>query len=101
MTRIIAVCVKPLSPKRKQGMKSHPSLALRAQRSVLAVIVMLLCADLSPAALDPETKKPYQLQIVLHVAANRVFTQRFQEQLQRDLANQLKLVFGGLANIEV
>jgi hypothetical protein len=53
------------------------------------------------AALDPEAKKPYQLQIVLHIGANRLFTPLFQEQLQRDLANHLKLAFGNLAHIEI
>jgi len=53
------------------------------------------------ADLDPETKKPYQLQVVLQVAANRVFTPLFHEQIQRDVQNQLRLSFGDLARIEV
>jgi hypothetical protein len=53
------------------------------------------------ADLDADAKKPYQLQIVLHIGANRVFTPLFQEQLQRDVQNQLKIAFGDLAQVEV
>ena len=53
------------------------------------------------AQLDPNTKKPYQIEVVLQIASNRVFTPLFQEQLQRDVQNQLKLSFGVLARIEV
>ena len=90
-----------VSPKRKRGIRLRPLLALRANTIVISLLAMLLCTSSTRAALDPETKKPYQLQIVLHVAANRVFTPLFQEQLQRDLSNQLKLVFGDLARIDV
>ena len=48
------------------------------------------------AQLDPNTKKPYQIEVVLQIASNRVFTPLFQEQLQRDVQNQLKLSFGVL-----
>jgi len=62
-----------------------------------------LIASPSPghAALDADAKKPYQLQVVLHVGANRIFTPLFQEQLERDIANRLKLAFGDLAKVEV
>ena len=41
------------------------------------------------------------MQVVLRISADRLFTPLFQEQLQRDLANHLKLTFGNLAHIEI
>jgi hypothetical protein len=76
-------------------------LVIRAMPTVVALIAFALCTLSAHAALDPETKKPYQLQIVLNIGANRLFTPLFQEQLQRDLANHLKLTFGALAHIEI
>ena len=91
-------------PKRNQGPAQNPSLALRANKrfSLLPVIgLLLLLSSRAQASLDPETKKPYQLQIVLQIASNRAFTPLFQEQLQRDVQDQLKIFFGALARIEV
>ena len=72
---------------------------------ILAYVLMLfaLFAGSLPAraALDPEMKKPYQLQVVLQIGSNRVFTPLFQEQLQRDVRNHLQIRFGKLAHIEV
>jgi hypothetical protein len=93
-----------VSPKRQRGPAQNPSLALRANRrlSFLPVIGLLLfLSSPAQASLDPETKKPYQLQIVLQIASNRAFTPLFQEQLQRDVQDQLKIFFGALAHIEV
>ncbi|MBI3822161.1 MAG: hypothetical protein HY289_05710 [Planctomycetes bacterium] len=90
--------VQYLSPKRKRGILVDPSLALRAQ---IMVLLIALTGSTARADLDPETKKPYQLQIVLRVGGNRVITPLFQEQLQRDVQNQLKIAFGELARIEV
>jgi hypothetical protein len=53
------------------------------------------------AQLDPGAKTPYQMQVVLQVGANRVFTPLFQDQLERDVQNQLRLAFGDLAKIDV
>src|SRR5262245_44225584 len=52
-------------------------------------------------ALDPELKSPYQLRVVLHVAEQRMFTADFQNQLESQLRDQLRLTFGKLANVEV
>jgi tetratricopeptide (TPR) repeat protein len=73
------------------------------KRHVPEAVIGLLLLFSSPAqaSLDPETKKPYQLQIVLQIASNRAFTPLFQEQLLRDVQDQLKLYFGALARIEV
>jgi len=67
---------------------------------VLLFVAVLLWA--SPArALDPELKKPYQLQVILHIADNRFLTPLFQEQLERELRDHLQLAFGALARVEV
>ncbi len=71
-------------------------------RPALAVFLLLAVAtSTANAELDPQTKTPYQLQVVLQIGSNRVFTPLFQEQLQSDLANRLKLDFGALARVEV
>ena len=64
---------------------------------------LLLAFVTSPARaqLDPELDKPYRLQVVLHVADNRLLTPAFQEQLQGDLRDQLQLALGPLAKVEV
>ena len=74
---------------------------MRSTLTAIFVVGIYFTTTPARAALDPETKKPYQFQIVLHIDASRVFTPLFQEQLQRDLANELKLIFGALARIEV
>src|SRR6266545_3040891 len=53
------------------------------------------------AALDPELKTPYQLQVVLHVAEHRLLTPIFQEQLARELGEHLQQTYGALARVEV
>jgi hypothetical protein len=81
-----------------EGREKHPSLALRAP---IAILLLLAAAIPAQAALDPELKKPYQLQIVLHVADNRALTPLFQETLQRALGDQLRQSFGALAEVRV
>lgn len=61
---------------------------------------MCLCGS-SRAALDPEVGKPYQLQVVLHVAPHRLLTPVFKDQLQRELRDSLQAAFGFLAQVEV
>jgi hypothetical protein len=53
------------------------------------------------AALDPELKKPYQLEVVLYIADNRALTQLFQEEMLSALRDQLRQTFGALAQINV
>lgn len=71
------------------------------QRLLLILFITLALAPCAHAQLDPATKKPYHFEVVLQIGANRVFTPLFQEQLQRDVRNQLKLLFGDLARIDV
>ncbi|MBI2806988.1 MAG: hypothetical protein HYX68_18560 [Planctomycetes bacterium] len=67
----------------------------------MVLLFWVFVASRTLAALDPETKKPYRIQVVLRVAPNRVFTPLFHDQLQREVGNRLRLAFGALAKIEV
>jgi hypothetical protein len=53
------------------------------------------------AALDPELKKPYQLQVVLHYSAHRQLTQVFKDQLKRELRDSLQSQLGPMGQVEV
>lgn len=63
----------------------------------------LLLAALLPAltAADGPPKPPYYLRVVLHITPHRTFTPLFQEQLRRDVGDQLRLDLGTLAQVEV
>jgi hypothetical protein len=52
-------------------------------------------------ALEPDLKRPYRLQVVLHISDNNFLTPLFQEQLERELCDHLQLRFGALAKVEV
>jgi tetratricopeptide (TPR) repeat protein len=70
----------------------------------LILVALALCLAVpgaAHAALDPELKTPYQLQIVLQVAEHRLLTPVFQEQLARELRDHLQLTYGALARVEV
>ncbi len=70
-------------------------------RCMLAALFLAVGTGPAHAALDPETKTPYQLQVVLHVAENRFLTPLFQDQLERDLRVHLQQSFGKLAQVEI
>ena len=70
----------------------------------LRLCVSLLFLTIGPAAAhaqDPDLKKPYHLQVILHVADNRALTPFFKEELQRAVGDQLRQTFGELAKVEV
>jgi tetratricopeptide (TPR) repeat protein len=71
----------------------------------LALFSCLLAFALSTqdahAALDPESKSPYQLRVVLQIAEHRMLTPLFKEELKTSLRNQLQLALGKLAHVEV
>jgi tetratricopeptide (TPR) repeat protein len=78
----------------------------RGRTSSLSSLLLSLCAlcvlcGKSPAQLDPELKKPYQLQVVLHIADHRFLTPLFRKQVERELADHLRLTYGPLARVEV
>src|SRR5262249_37846548 len=79
--------------------------AMKPTNAALRISMILLLVALSTssarAELDAGAKKPYQLQVVLQIGNNRVFTPLFQEQVQRDVQNQLKIAFGDLARVQV
>jgi hypothetical protein len=64
-------------------------------------LLLLGNAPSACAQLDAGLQKPYQLQVVLQVAENRVLTPLFQMQLQNELRAQLALGLGRLAQVEV
>ena len=64
-------------------------------------VLLLVVAGPASAQLDPQRDKPYSLRVVLHLAPHRLFTPLFQEQLQNDLRDQLRLALGPLATVEV
>jgi len=61
---------------------------------------LCLCGE-SSAALDPESKTPYHIRIVLQVADHRMLTAQFQKHLEGDIRDQLQLALGKLAQVEV
>jgi hypothetical protein len=82
----------------KTQIRKGPLAPLRLCASFL---LLGLFATAARAQLDPELKKPYHLQVVLHIADNRALTQFFQEELQRSVGDQLRQTFGELAKVDV
>jgi hypothetical protein len=56
---------------------------------------------LARGAQDPEINKPYHLQVVLHVAPNRLLTPIFRDLVQRQLRDSLQAALGDLAQVEI
>jgi hypothetical protein len=52
------------------------------------------------AALDPETKKPYTVQVVLQTGAHPVFTKLYEDRLRRGLEDGLRAALGKLGQVE-
>lgn len=52
-------------------------------------------------ALDPESTKPYQLEVVLHLSKQRLLTDVFRDKLERELGDGLQEAFGDLARVKV
>jgi hypothetical protein len=57
--------------------------------------------SLAGAALDPQIDKPYHLQVVLRIARNRLLTQVFRDQVERQLQDSLQGALGDLAQVEI
>jgi hypothetical protein len=74
-------------------------------RVVLAVLCLGSIPALAGAAplahLDPEVGTPYRLQVVLHIAQHRQFTDVFRGQVERELHDTLQAALGDLAEVEV
>jgi tetratricopeptide (TPR) repeat protein len=54
-----------------------------------------------PLVLDSGWERPYHLQIILHVAPQRVFSPAFRAALEKELADLLRLQLGRLAHLEI
>jgi tetratricopeptide (TPR) repeat protein len=61
---------------------------------------LCLCGS-TKAAPDPELKTPYDIRVVLHLAEHRMLTPQFQKLLESQLRDQLQLMLGKLAKVEV
>src|SRR5205807_7411884 len=70
-------------------------------RFVLATLVLVLTPWSVRAALDPELKSPYELNVVLHVAKHPALTRVFREQVERELRAHLQGELEGLATVHV
>src|SRR5262249_8185599 len=84
------------------GHKFRPSSPIpKLLVSFLFCYVLLLPFSLAYAGLDPETDKPYTLQVVLGIAQHRLLTPVFQDQVLRELRDSLQAAMGDLTNVEV
>lgn len=71
-------------------------------RVFLAAFCVVACWPLpARCALDPEADKPYDLQVVLHIADHRLFTPVFKEQVRRELHDILQAALGDMGQVEV
>jgi hypothetical protein len=67
---------------------------------LLCPLSFLGCLPAARAA-DPGAQKPYQLQVVLHVARHRLLTDVFRDRVERELRDGLQASLGELARVEV
>jgi hypothetical protein len=67
----------------------------------LSSLCSLCLCGASSAALDAETKKPYQVTIVLHVAEHRLLTGDFRDRVEREVRDGLQAALGDLAEVKV
>jgi hypothetical protein len=74
---------------------------MSARPLLFAVCCVLCLGGRASAALDAETKKPYKLTVVLHVADNRLLTDAFQERVERELREGLQAALGDLGDVKV
>ncbi len=66
------------------------------------LLAFWLMTTSSALALDTETTKPYPLKLVIHFANHPLLsTPYFQEQVQRELRDNLQVALGDLAKVEV
>jgi hypothetical protein len=68
---------------------------------LLVVLAVFILPRPAAAELDPETKKPYRLRVVLHAEEHRALTPVFKGQLERELGGLLRNSFGPLVEVQV
>jgi hypothetical protein len=71
------------------------------QRLVLLAALLFAWPNPARADLNPESKTPYKLQVVLHFAPHRNMTDVFREQVKQFLGDSLQAALGELARVEV
>jgi hypothetical protein len=69
-------------------------------RLLVAILAGILTAPRAHA-LDAESDKPYQLQVVLHVSEHRMLTEVFRDRLKRELRDSLQGALGNLGRVSV
>jgi hypothetical protein len=62
---------------------------------------LILLATLAPSLSAQEISRPYRLRIVLDFARNRLLTDVFKIQVERELRDSLRAALGDLASVEV
>jgi hypothetical protein len=67
----------------------------------LALGAWLLWPSGARAGLDPELTSRYALQVVLHIAEQRLLTPVFKDTVERELRDSLEAALGDLATVEV
>lgn len=67
----------------------------------LAFLTLLIAGFPISAALDAETKVPYQLRVVVQIGEHPSLTPHFRSEFKKELRDQLQAALGSLARIEV
>lgn len=70
---------------------------MRCLSSLLTIFVL----STSCLALDPESKAPYDLRVVLRIAEREQFTQHFRAQLRLEICESLQAALGTLGKVEI
>src|SRR5438128_1206337 len=70
-------------------------------RLLVAALVLTGLPWSAQAALDPELQKPYELNVVLHIAAHPLLTPVFRSQVEHQLRDHLQGALEGLANVHL
>lgn len=75
---------------------------LRTSALLLLVLSVSLClCGSSPAALDPEARTPYRVQVVVKFAEHRQLTPVFRDKTLRELREGLLAALGAMGQVEV
>src|SRR5713101_8244653 len=70
-------------------------------RLLVATLVLAGLPWSAQAALEPELQKPYELNVVLHIAEHPLLTPVFRGQVERELHAHLQSTLEGLANVHL
>ena len=70
-------------------------------RYFLALNLLISLISSSPAALEPESKTPYQLKVVVRFGDHPHFTPHFRSEFKKDLYGSLQAALGTMGNVEV